>query len=396
MWNRQFFKRVHFSDISIKMQVSFWGIMLLLYFVNYLTWTPKIAGCLMLLNLVDIPIAMFHFFILLPLTLGSKRLPTVWAFPLWFIGILLLAVADGFFFASLGTYWLKNTQICHCLQGGEGYAIAGSKELAYLKNESPQILSIGRNFPEAVFAMLSYASVMYANIYNDVNEALKERNQRLYLQKQNVDLEYEQLRQKQAAKDLELEYLKIRIDQHTLFNALDSIYFAAKKKLDTTPNITLKLKELMRYLVREIDTQKIPLERDFEVLQHYVDLKMLELEGADISIRFNLPTEYDKKLKIAPMILLVFIENVFKHGIEKVRENRYGHIEIRVEGQTLFLETINPNPKRNVNNIDDTEGKGIALTRRRLKRMYPERHEFTRIENKDIFKLNLQIELDYE
>ena len=46
--------------------------------------------------------------------------------------------------------------------------------------------------------------------------------------------------------------------------------------------------------------------------------------------------------------------------------------------------------------MDDTGGKGIALTRRRLKRIYPDRHEFTRIENKEIFKLNLQIELDYE
>ena len=96
------------------------------------------------------------------------------------------------------------------------------------------------------------------------------------------------------------------------------------------------------------------------------------------------------------MILLVFVENVFKHGIEKVSENRYGRIDIRIEGNVLFLETVNPNPKRNVETMDDTGGKGIALTRRRLKRIYPDRHEFTRIENKEIFKLNLQIELDYE
>ena len=392
MWNTRFFTRVRFSDVDSKIQILFWFVMMGLYYLNYLTRSQEIAIRLTMFNLIDIPIAMLHFFVLLPLTLGNSRLSYFQAYLLWALGLISLAFINGGLFSFLSQLFRDNF-FAFGIFKGVSPEIVNNKVIK--EGIAPQNLEYYRNIPEAIFSMLSFTAVLYASRFSDLKETLEERNEKLFLQKVNADLEIEQLRQKQVMKDKELEFLRVRIDHHTLFNALDSIYFAAKKKRDTTPEITLKLKELMRYLVRD-DDNKVSLARDFEVLQCYVDLKKLELEGATVDIQFNLPIEYDKRLRIAPMILLVFVENVFKHGIEKVSENRYGRIDIRIEGNQLFLETVNPNPKRNVDTMDDTGGKGIALTRRRLKRIYPDRHEFTRIENKEIFKLNLQIELDYE
>ncbi len=169
----------------------------------------------------------------------------------------------------------------------------------------------------------------------------------------------------------ELSYLKAQINPHFLFNTLNSLYALTLEKSDKAPNAVLKLSGLMRYVVTDSAQEFVPLEKEINYLNDYIELQKLRM---DDTVKF-LYTVTGSMLgeKITPLILIPFIENAFKYGI-----NPEKNCEIRI---SIFIE--NANLELKVSNLivvqstlDDAlkSEKGIASCLRRLQFTYPNKH----------------------
>ncbi|WP_128544965.1 sensor histidine kinase [Larkinella soli] len=186
----------------------------------------------------------------------------------------------------------------------------------------------------------------------------------------------------------ELSYLKAQINPHFLFNSLNSIYSLALDKSDRAPDAIVKLSSLMRYVIRDADQEQVPLGKELEYIQNYIDLQKLRL---DDTVLVDLQTECRPNGKrIAPLILISFIENAFKFGVNPEEKSM---IRIAVSCDDVALRLLVYNKKvRNPGNTD-AGGIGIENTRSRLQLLYPDRHRLSLSEGPDDFSVELELTL---
>jgi sensor histidine kinase YesM len=191
----------------------------------------------------------------------------------------------------------------------------------------------------------------------------------------------------------ELKILKAQIDPHFLFNTLNMAFASAVKSGDTnTANIVERLAVLMRYVIYESNGNNVSLEKDINYVENYISLQMQRL-SAEISgnIKCNINGNW-QGYQIAPMILIPFVENVFKHGI---RLDGKAQIEINLTLQSglLVLETRNT-LKDNRNNIDmSISGIGLDNVKKRLQIIYPDKHRLEIESANGIYHSRLEINL---
>lgn len=187
--------------------------------------------------------------------------------------------------------------------------------------------------------------------------------------------------------DAELSYLKAQINPHFLFNTLNNIYSMSICQSEQTPEAILKLSSIMRYVTQDAEAEKVPLEKELEYLHNYIDLQQLR-SNTHLDVRFSVTGDIHNKT-IAPLLLINFIENAFKHGTSN-HTDCFIHIDIRVIEQELTMEVSNK--KMNELVMAGTET-GSNNTRRRLQLQYPGRHQFTIEEKDDLYKVTLQLNL---
>ncbi|WP_207513151.1 sensor histidine kinase [Longitalea luteola] len=206
----------------------------------------------------------------------------------------------------------------------------------------------------------------------------------LYIsEKQKKLLENERL-------NAELNFLKLQINPHFLFNTLNSIYSQAHLRSDQTEHSILKFSRIMRYVLYDSAAGKIPLSQDLEYISNYIDLQQLRL-SKNISVHYDVSGPVNG-LFIAPLLLITFIENAFKHGISYTAPSAI-NISIAVTGNTLALTVGNAIIR---SNRGSTGGVGLINARRRLDVLYPGRHLLDVIENDHLYIVNLKIELDHD
>lgn len=202
-------------------------------------------------------------------------------------------------------------------------------------------------------------------------------------EKQKKILETERL-------NAELNFLKLQINPHFLFNTLNSIYSQAHFRSAQTGHSILKFSRIMRYVLYDSTADKIPLLQDLDYISNYIDLQKLRL-SKNIIIRYDV-TGTMNGLVIAPLLLITFIENAFKHGISYSTPSEI-NISIAVVENELTLAVGNT---INRSDTDSSGGVGLINARRRLDVLYPNRHLLNVIENDRQYIVNLKIELDYE
>jgi two-component system, LytTR family, sensor kinase len=189
----------------------------------------------------------------------------------------------------------------------------------------------------------------------------------------------------------ELKLLKQQVNPHFLFNSLNSIYSLANKKSDLTTEAVLKLSGTLRYMLYDVNQQVVYLNKEIEHIRNFIELQKFRLTE-DTEIIFNVSGETDKFL-IEPLLLIPFVENAFKFGVDN-RRRSFIHINVKVEQSELKFEVKN----RVVNKpgTDDEErtgGIGLSNVKRRLEILYPDRHELRLIEELDVFIVYLGIKL---
>ncbi|MDX8340278.1 histidine kinase [Draconibacterium sp. IB214405] len=189
----------------------------------------------------------------------------------------------------------------------------------------------------------------------------------------------------------ELKALKSQINPHFLFNSLNSIYSMARKESKEVPDKIVQLSDLMRHIIYESDADFIDLEKEVEMLQNYIDMQ--NLRSGKSQIVFNIVGEIREK-KIAPLLFLPFVENSFKHGMKGGAENAFVKINVEVSGKVLHFEVENSKGKANDPFSAKYHGIGVENVRKRLEMIYPNQHKLKISDNKDTFKVLLQVQLN--
>lgn len=187
----------------------------------------------------------------------------------------------------------------------------------------------------------------------------------------------------------EVRYLKAQIKPHFFFNTLNSIYSLTLAKSDQAPDAVLKLSSMMRYVVAESSREQVSLEKEMEYIKNYINLQQLRMdESTDMA--FTVTGSYAGK-NISPLLLIPFIENAFKFGLNTEKESAIS-IGIAITDEELSLTVINKKVYPNVPK-DEKNGQGIENTRQRLQYMYPDKHKLTIFDTQDTFTVNLSINL---
>lgn len=134
-------------------------------------------------------------------------------------------------------------------------------------------------------------------------------------------------------KDSELQFLKSQINPHFLFNNLNNLYSHAIENSPKTPSIIIELSSVLRYMLYDCKENYVSLEKEISHLKNFTELYKLQIEHRG-NIQFKTDTFENSKFKIAPLILMVFIENAFKHSTSNQSDN----IHITINVKTLNRE----------------------------------------------------------
>lgn len=190
----------------------------------------------------------------------------------------------------------------------------------------------------------------------------------------------------------ELSFLKAQINPHFLFNTLNSIYSLALEKSDQTGDSVVKLSNMMRFVIHESSGETVPLQREIEYLSDYVDLQKMRL-GNTAKIHFTIEQSLPP-VEIAPLILITFVENAFKYGINSEADSEI-FIAISCENNCLHLfvkNTKNPFAWESKKEVENHVG--LDNTENRLKLIYPGKHQLQITESATEYEVNLKIELE--
>jgi two-component system LytT family sensor kinase len=170
----------------------------------------------------------------------------------------------------------------------------------------------------------------------------------------------------------ELSFLKAQINPHFFFNTLNNIYALTMFDVESSRQALLTLSRMMRYVLYETQSDQALLSKEIDFIQDYINLMQLRLTDK-VKVDFDKP-DVLKDLPIAPMLLLPFVENAFKHGISATQPS---HIYIRLsqEGSTLKVEIRNSIFEEKVKSLEESNGIGLVNTRRRLDLLYQGRYQ---------------------
>lgn len=191
----------------------------------------------------------------------------------------------------------------------------------------------------------------------------------------------------------ELNFLKAQINPHFLFNTLNSLYALSLKKSDDAPEIVLKLSEMMRYMLYECNESSVSLEKEIRYLQNYLDLEKMRL-GAKMDVRFTVQGEA-VGLQIAPLLLIPFVENAFKHGAANTLRGGFVDVFLMVENRELNLHVENTKPEQPLVRDPSRKSGGIGLAnvQRRLNILYPKKFNLEIEDKSEIYGINLWLKL---
>lgn len=207
--------------------------------------------------------------------------------------------------------------------------------------------------------------------------------------------ELEQIKNEESSEKLksELNFLRSQISPHFIFNVLNSIVYLIKvKNTKEAEEVTLKLSTLMRYMLYESDQTMIPMSNEKEYIQSYIELQKVRFqEDAQIDYKEDFS---DFGEKIEPMLLIPFIENAFKHGINGAK-NPFIKIELRLQDSRLFFMVKNSiSHKKMVESKGNASGIGLKNVIRRLELLYPKKHQINLIDGPNSYTVELTIDLD--
>lgn len=193
--------------------------------------------------------------------------------------------------------------------------------------------------------------------------------------------------------EAELKFLKSQVNPHLLFNSLNSIYAYALENSRQVPDMVVKLSEILRYMLYECDKPFVSLQSELHYLQDYIDLQKMRMD--DIEVTFEVSGQIES-LKIAPMILIAFVENAFKYTNRIGDKNARIDIYLSVNQKTIrfnIQNPLSPEASEQTGIPKESGGLGIKNARALLQISYPNRHTLELGREADLFFVDLKVDL---
>ncbi len=227
------------------------------------------------------------------------------------------------------------------------------------------------------FSLVFYGSV--STIFQIILDWQKGSVEKMELQHKNTETE--------------LNFLKSQINPHFLFNTLNNLYALTLKKSDLAPEIVLKLSEMMRYMLYECNEERVPLRKEVNYLENYLELEKLR-QKKDIKIDF-LVSGMIKDQKIAPLLFIPFLENSFKHGLNNQLGDGYVKILLKILEDEVHFSIDNSKAEAAPKPFGKKSGGiGLVNVKRRLDLVYPNSHELNIKDSPNNYFIDLKIKLN--
>lgn len=190
----------------------------------------------------------------------------------------------------------------------------------------------------------------------------------------------------------ELAFLKAQIHPHFLFNTLNNLFASAQQSKDyTTANGIAKLANIMRYMLEESGTVEVSIEKEIQLIEHYIALQKIRIAPEDpVEITFTKEGEINGQ-KMAPLLLIPFVENAFKHGIS-LRQSSYIQIQLKADTAHLYFQVSNSLHRKKLLDKEQS-GIGLANVKKRLALLYPKKHQLQIKEDTSNYAIQLQLNL---
>ncbi|MEM6318539.1 MAG: sensor histidine kinase [Bacteroidota bacterium] len=173
----------------------------------------------------------------------------------------------------------------------------------------------------------------------------------------------------------ELNFLKAQMNPHFLFNTLNNIYALAKKQSPQTPEMILKLSDLLDYTIYECNEPSVPISKEWELIENYVDLQAVR-QGSKVTIAIDQAID-DEETSIAPLILITLVENAFKHSSGVGQQPASIRISLRVEKKWLTFTVFNTKSSGSAPyKIAPKKSIGVKNVKKQLALLYSEKHTY--------------------
>jgi len=217
----------------------------------------------------------------------------------------------------------------------------------------------------------------------------------------NKEMETRQILEEKIKAELKL--LKAQIHPHFLFNTLNNIYFFTLTGSDKAPEMIKKLSDMLNYILNECKEQWVPLEKEIKMIEDYMALEKVRYSDK-LNLSIEIPPNFYGENKVseawlvAPLLLIPFVENSFKHGASKVLNNPYINLRIAIENSTLhFFISNNHATMEHKDDKSETLSTrisgniGLINVKKRLQLLYPNKHELNIVEEPQSYTVSLNL-----
>ena len=185
----------------------------------------------------------------------------------------------------------------------------------------------------------------------------------------------------------ELQLLKAQIHPHFLFNTLNNIYFFILSEPSKAEELVTKLENLLYYMINECAAPTVPLDKEINMITDYFELEKVRY-GARLDVELNMTGDYEGKM-IAPLLMIPFIENSFKHGTSKMLRDPWIKLFIQADEEVLHFTLANNKPPDET--FNKKHGIGLSNVKKRLAILHPEKHYLTIEPTENTFTVNMRI-----
>lgn len=206
--------------------------------------------------------------------------------------------------------------------------------------------------------------------------------------------ELEAAKTQAAQSQSELHMLQSQLSPHFLFNTLNNMYGLSITQHEKIPPLILKLSDLLRYSVYEATETYVPLQDELAYIHNYIDFEQLRI-GDRLELKTDIENITGSDIRIAPMLLIVFIENAFKHSKNTAEPKIFIEIRLKIWGNSILFYLKNSHSRSAINEptVEKHSGFGLPNVRKRLQLLYPNQHDLV-IENEAThYTVNLRLNL---
>ncbi|WP_394748929.1 sensor histidine kinase [Spongiimicrobium salis] len=246
----------------------------------------------------------------------------------------------------------------------------------------------GQDFLEILTRPFNLAVVYFPQVYVVVflmfmvkvfKDRFEERHQLEVLQKEKANTE--------------LKFLKAQTNPHFLFNTLNNLYALTLERSIKAPDVVLKLSGMLDYMLYQCKDPEVPVKKEIALIQDYLDLESLRY-GDKLTLDFTYQL-HDPKVMIAPLILISFIENAFKHGVSNTPKDAVVKIELTTDEEKLYFKVFNTRPADLHHGISTASNSGIGFSnaQRQLELNYKDNYELKSTKTEEHFQVLLTIKL---